>query len=242
MKTVEELTNAQNALIDEIQAFAESKNLVNDEICPIYDGVADIESYLKSSLKIMWVMKEPYDDMDENDMPIGGGWYMWDAFKNEKAWKQKSWKGMTYATYGFRNNLYYDKLPAIRQNKNMLDVLKGVAYINMSKMPGLRNTPKSKAQSYYNLWKDILYKQMVVYEPDVIIFAGTFSFFYNSDELDSSVQECFVNPDIDPNIKAIVYKYDGKWLISVRHPSRDGEKEVYIDTLIDALKYVKNHK
>lgn len=242
MKTIKELTDAQNALIDEIQEFAESKNLVNENTCPIYDGVADIESYLKTSLKIMWVMKEPYDDKDENGRPIGGGWYMWEAFERENAWKQKSWKGMTYAVYGFRNNLYWDKLPAIRQNKNMLDELKSVAYINMSKMPGLNDTKDSQAQSYYNLWKDILHKQMEVYEPDVFIFGGTFRFFYNPKELESSMQECFVNPDVNPSIKAVVYKYNGRWLISVRHPSRDGEKEVYIDTLIDALKYVDEHK
>ena len=30
-----------------------------------------------------------------------------------------------------RNNLYWSELPAIRQNKNMLDELKSIAYINI---------------------------------------------------------------------------------------------------------------
>ena len=237
MKSVEELTKAQNDLIDEIQTFAESNNLASEEICPIYDGVADIEAYLKSSLKIMWILKESYDD-------DGGGWYLgdvWDGEKKEKdSWKNQTWKGMSYALYGFRNNLYWSELPAIRQNKNMLDELKSIAYINMSKMPGTRQTSDTQARLYYNTWKDIIYKQINLYEPDVIVFGGTFKFFYNPSELETSKQECIENTDANKNTRAIIYKYNGKWLISTQHPSRYGE--VYIDCLIDALKYVENRK
>jgi hypothetical protein len=41
---------------------------------PIHDGVADLEGYLASSPRIMWILKEPYDDFNENGEPVGGGW------------------------------------------------------------------------------------------------------------------------------------------------------------------------
>ncbi|MBR5958459.1 MAG: hypothetical protein IKZ99_08855 [Salinivirgaceae bacterium] len=236
MKSIEELTKAQNDLIDEIQAFAESKKLVTEDICPIYDGVADIDAYLKSSLKIMWILKNAYDANDGNNNPNGGGWYLKDVLDSSV----QTWRGMAYAIYGFRNDLDWGALPAISQNKKIIDEIKSVAYININKMPGLKSISDSEALYCYNLWKDILNKQIDVYEPDVIIFGGTFRFFYNSDELESSKQECFENLDSKADKKAIVYKYNGKWLISVHHPSRYGG--VYIDTLIDALNYVKNHK
>ena len=41
---------------------------------PIYDGVVDAEAYLATQPKVLWILKEPYDDFDAEGMPEGGGW------------------------------------------------------------------------------------------------------------------------------------------------------------------------
>ena len=62
--TVKELTKEQDTLRNEIDALADKEGLWTEDVGPIRDGVADIEAYLHSSPKIMWVLKEPYDDSD----------------------------------------------------------------------------------------------------------------------------------------------------------------------------------
>lgn len=236
--TTEELIKAQEALHEEIQHIAEEEGLVSKDLCPIYDGVANIEDYLHSTLKIMWLLKEPYDDFDEAGNPTGGGWIMSeDGLNHPEAWKQRSYQGMTYITYGYRHNSYWGDLPAIRNNKSMLNELKSVAYINISKMPGHKNTSDFEAASYYSLWKEIIKTQITVYNPDVIIFGGTMKFF--EPDLDKTLLTKLESIGTDDTF-CNIFKYNKRWLISAKHPARFSE--VYVDGVIDSLKFVEQQK
>ena len=68
--TVEELQSKQEQLRAEMYLNAEKLGLSTANLKPIPDGVLDAEKYLTSSRKIMWVLKEPYDDIDEEGNPI----------------------------------------------------------------------------------------------------------------------------------------------------------------------------
>lgn len=235
---IQQLEKAQNMIHEWIQNEADEKGLTSEDICPIFDGVADIEAYIDSPLKIMWLLKEPYDDFDDQGNPIGGGWVMYkDGFNHPDAWKQKSYQGMIYIIYGYRHNTYWGELPAIRNNKSMLNELKSVAYMNMSKMPGQRETSNQAAASYYSLWKEVLETQLRAYNPDVIIFGGSMKFF--EPDFDKSLLKKEVRIGTDSTF-CDVYKYDSRWLISAKHPSRFSE--VYVDGVIDSLKFVEEQK
>ena len=41
---------------------------------PVTDGVGNEKAYLESTLRIMFILKEPYDEVDENGQPYGGAW------------------------------------------------------------------------------------------------------------------------------------------------------------------------
>jgi hypothetical protein len=43
----------------------------SDKIGPIYDGIVDNEVYQAADIKVMWVLKEPYDCFDEAGQPYG---------------------------------------------------------------------------------------------------------------------------------------------------------------------------
>ena len=237
---VNELNEAQKALHEEIQRIADFEGLATDMLCPIFDGVADIEAYLGSSPKIMWILKEPYDDFDDNGNPCGGGWIMYkDGFNHPDAWKQKSYQGMTYILYGFRNNCYWGdgNLPAIKQYKSMLNELNSIAYINISKMPGQLITTRQAGESYYSTWRNILHKQIKIYNPDVIIFGGSMTFFdkdIDKERLNHMEHIGTRNTFCD------VYEYNGRWLLSIKHPARFSE--VYVDGAIDGLKFIEEHR
>ena len=65
MKTIEEIKSEQRRLQEKIQSVAEQTGLATEKVWPIYDGVADVSAYVNSTPKIMWLLKEPYDDFDE---------------------------------------------------------------------------------------------------------------------------------------------------------------------------------
>ena len=52
------------------------KNYVDEHgLCePIVDGIVDLEMYLQSKFKILWILKEPHDDVKDK-RPSGGGWH-----------------------------------------------------------------------------------------------------------------------------------------------------------------------
>ncbi len=70
------LLTAQAALHTKIQAHAKELGYDPAKVEPIYDGVVDAEAYLATQPKVMWILKEPYDDLDAEGMPAGGGWTM----------------------------------------------------------------------------------------------------------------------------------------------------------------------
>ena len=85
--SVEVLKKEQEKIIQDIYALAQSNGLSNDNIEPIADGVNDIEAYLDSHPRVMWVLKEPYDDFTKENSPWGGGWNICDVFNEDYAWK-----------------------------------------------------------------------------------------------------------------------------------------------------------
>ena len=105
------LQTAQEAMTQRIYAYAREMKLSSDvlshELCmngdtidAIPDGVYSAERYLKARKRIMWVLKEPYDEISELGYPCGGGWQVSEAFDAPGAWKNPTWQSMIYATYG----------------------------------------------------------------------------------------------------------------------------------------------
>ena len=233
--TAEELTQAQENLHKEIQVFAEKNCSANEELCPIYDGIANIDAYLKSPLKIMWILKEPYDE-------DGGGWQISEAYKNDDK-NRATYRRMAYSAYGFNHKMYYDEICKIIDKESKVSVLDSIAYINLSKMPGNKKTSDAAAKAYYTLWKDILHKQIKTYDPDVIIFGGTGTMKCFEFDNEPQLFETFFNSDVKKTCNAELYQHKDKWLISIEHPAGPGvNDDVYIDSLIDALKTILEHR
>ena len=51
---------------------AKELGISTDDLWPLPDGVFNIEGYCQSSPRIMWILKQPYDDMKDGK-PYGGG-------------------------------------------------------------------------------------------------------------------------------------------------------------------------
>jgi len=228
--TVEQLQRGEEAIEKSIYDYAKKQNLSNENFMPITDGVCSLQKYLASSPRIMWVLKEPYDDKDESGEPKGGDWSIpKDCFKKDDAWKNCTWQPIIYSMFGLYNKLTWEEMDLIRNNHLMADILQGIAYINVSKMPALTNSSRSPMDQYYQNWKSILWEQINLYKPNVIIFGRTFDYFSN---------DFFGANGADTNDYVKAYKKDDILLLDTYHPNarpKGFRRGDYVGSIIDAI-------
>ena len=213
----------------------------SDNIWPIYDGVADTKSYLLTKPKVMVVLKEPYDDTSKDDLgriiPYGGGWDFPLLLKKQSeahVWPNRTWQRVIYAIYGFRNGKHYSEMDYIRNDPEMGDVLLDTCWINLSKMPGLTSSSDNKwRKAFDDNWKDIFVEQVNLYNPDVIIFGGTFD-LAGSYVMDNQVNGEIVWSD-DGQLSLTKYRYKNKLILAAAHPAVRHNVDFWVNSIIDAL-------
>ena len=205
---------------------------------PITDGIVDIELYSKAHLKILWILKEPYDT-EEDGVPAGGGWSLtqdvigrWDFHLRIKR-TQSTWHPIIYISYGLLNGFMpFEAMDKIANNPEMVKILRNIAAINVKKLPGLTRTPDFSAISdAYTKHKDILLQQLSVYNPDVIIGASTMPLFYNDLDIDrSKIQKAGCINYIVKNKKIYIDAY---------HPAQTTvQRSQYVNDIITTIKSI----
>ncbi len=103
----------------------------------------DAEAYLTSKPKVMWILKEPYDDFDAEGMPAGGGWTMFKDFGEGDTLAKAvncnaALRNVTYASHAILNGIGpYAKLPWITDESATYErTIRSIAYCNIGKMLG----------------------------------------------------------------------------------------------------------
>jgi hypothetical protein len=240
-----QLKEAQKAINDKIEAFAKEQGLSTNNLNPIYDGIADVDKYLSCGKKIMWLLKEPYDDFDDNGNPLGGGWSIVDDCftgcgidgKSAKTdvWSNRTWQPIIYSMYGYFNNLLWERMPWIRDDKDMATILQQIAFINISKMPNQKRSNDKQIVNFYEKWKPILFEQINTFNPDVVICGNTFKYLRqdlgiaDTDFVNESHVDCVLDP----------YKKDCRLWLDINHPNQKKKgisRELYVNSIINALK------
>lgn len=228
----ERLLAFQKKMHNRIDDFAKEKGLWKSDYKPILDGVADIPGYLSSKPKIMWVLKEAWGKEDENGNLTGGGdeiWQCWDP----KGFNTPTWLPMIYILYGIlqgEKRVEYQDMP--KADYGMAGLLREIVYINLSKMPG--HTKSGNMRVEYELWRDIIREQIEGYNPDIIIFGGTFDVMKKDlDLLDSK-------PMAKTPTEEIAHFYcdkKGRLLVNAMHPAQHTISwDHYIDEIVDKVR------
>lgn len=207
-----------------------------DDTYPILDGIIDPERFVRAKYKILWILKEPYDEFDEEDgKPYGGGWDLKGLINsrnsiNEYKSGKPTFKPMIYSSWGILNNFcLFDDMDNVEDNSSMLDALKSIAYINIKKLPGYKSTHPSVCNDAYKSYKEILLKQIELINPEIIIGGGTLHHFIN--DLQLSDDEKYHQG----NTKYFIN--DNKIYIQAYHPSqRTVSSEQYCNEIILAVK------
>lgn len=231
------LEEREKEIQEKIKACAEDQAFGPD-IAPIYDGLYSAEKYLSASCRILWVLKEPYDDFDENGKPIGGGWSFADGFENPMNFaKGKTGPMVTYVSYGLLNDVLWNEMEYIDKKPEMAKCVQEIAYINLSKMPAYTTTSYSALLKKMDNWIEIVLRQIRDYEPQVVIFGGTFNYL-RQHLIDDSL-------GIAPEQEGFVKSFDlGKTLyIDTCHPGARfsyADQENYVDSIIKAVRKWKS--
>ncbi len=221
-------TTSENTFI----ALAKDNEELHD---PIFDGIVDECRFKLAPIKILWILKEPWENLEDNEK--GGGWSVTrdlllnGEFENNKG----SYPPMAYVSYSIANGfLNYADTPYLMESDNVRDALRTLAYINIKKFPGGTTSEGIDIQSYYTLYEDFLINQIEDINPEVVIFGGTHYFFQNKLSLnDMSTQSdgpSFANKN-------------GRLYIAAYHPNqRTISKDSYVDGIVNTIKleYAKN--
>ena len=218
--TKEQLKDAQEKMSEWIYAVANVNGLSRANLAPITDGVCDFEAYLFSKPKIMWILKEPYDEFTKSGKPKGGDYSISDAIKNADLKNTSvTWKRMAQITH----NILTGENATISDlsEEQMRLALSKIAYINVSKMPAQKQTSQSQLKEKYEIWKETLLMQIDLYSPDIIIFGYTFGLF--SDDLSVTGDFDYKDKDGWTNI----YKKDGRLLVDTYHPANTQPYEYF---------------
>lgn len=237
MKDFEAIKNGQDAMHEKIRQHAQELGLIKQKpvLEPIYDGVADIEGYLSTSPKIMWILKEPWGESTPAGRIRGGDWSLTDHFLDNNVWKHENmWKVMIQINHAIHTNQNWRELDYIDGNQEMIDELKRTAYINLSKMPAETSSPSNHLELCYPMWKDIVFEQIDLYEPDIIIFGATFPYFRDDLQITSK-------PIHTESGKwfADTYLKDNRILVDAYHPSRKGGEngsKDYVTSVVNAIR------
>lgn len=191
----------------------------------IYDGIVNLDEYINSEIKIMWILKEVHSVGDN------GEWDLRKALKclkNEtKTAMKEGWTGtfnpIVYITYGILNKIYWEDIPNTWDSPEIIDILNKICFVNVKKVSGLSVAIHQELLDFHEKYNHILHKQVEAYEPDVIICGNTleiFDFFGNNYE-EEKVE------------KMIFYSSSKHIIVDAYHPyNRIIKQQVYCDTII----------
>lgn len=237
------------------KASNEIDDLIKEKICfpeeelfPILDGIVNIDDYCNkdaTKYKILWVLKEPHDEM--------GGWnYKADVYKKYLEYaKLPTWETIAYTSFGILNNRKYadmDNISDTIEGEKVAEAIKQIAFINIKKIPGKPFTLGWDIEDAYIRDKEIIIKQINSYEPNIIIIGGiyrcgsTLKMLLNDLEIDSKK---LISPNKESSIEYIIYK--NKIIISAYHPSyaynnRGVLQEKYCNDIIEIVNQWENCK
>ena len=198
---------------------------------PIRDGIVCPEEYLAAKSRILWVLKEPWDEEDRS----GGGWSLTKDIlfaKHAGQRANRTFAPITYLTHGIYSGEKWDDMPDIPDKPEMLRELLKIGFINVRKLPGLKQSSYSEIWSAYVKWGDIVHRQIEAYQPDLV--------FGCKPHLPSIAKHFGVAEEDWKNNGHVRYATKGgRSYFSVWHPAHRRKRQRWVDEILEAVKVAR---
>lgn len=229
MATKQQLEALEMEVKAELYKMAAAEKSIHE---PITDGVVNINRYLASSPKMLWILKEPYDEPDGKP---GGGWSVTSCLipkliANHQIGGSPTYRKMAYVTFSVFNDFDpYSDIPNASNDSKVGESLKNIAYINISKMPGKSASDPATIASYYQRNRALLKKQIDTINPDIVIAGNILHLFYEDFG--------FTRQDLTETGLSEFCRWKGRLYINAYHPCYWGCKEErYVNNLVAIVK------
>lgn len=237
---------------EEVLAFRKKHMDLNEQIqaelkdgkrSPIGDGVFHFEGYLKSKVKILWLMKEPYDTHKGESVEDRetGGWYFAgsDMYTKRKFGRDRTtWYPIINTSHAILSgqSTWDSSYKASAQTiKKISDVMSHIAYVNIQKLPaiGREKTDNQVIQKSFLNNLEWLQKQIDLLQPDIIIGANTLN---DHVFVHFGLKGKQINPDKLPN----TYLVNNRLYIRTKHPAQRAKKDEYINEILRSVTEWRN--
>lgn len=186
------------------------------------DGILDESEWDKSNLKILFLLKETFEDYTIIEGPCGPG-------GNSHTF----WRRMRMWTY-IITEIYNDRIPTFEKAYSIKEEPnKDIAYVNIKKNAQKKknnkesNSVDNDIRSYAIRDKEFLQRQIEIINPNVVLCCSTFKF---CDIIFNNIRRVSDN----------LYNSNGIWIIDFGHPSQTyySYRENF-DALIKILKNIE---
>ena len=197
---------------------------------PITDGVVNIDAYLACSPKILWILKEPWEVFEDGE--LGTGWSASKVLSCEVVRSNTgSYPIMAYVTFSvFHGFPGWNDIPYATEDVRVAHALRRVAYINVSKWPGPKQSSGAAIALAYEHHRAILSMQVNGFAPDVLIGGSTLQLFYSDLGLTSEM--------FNKERSAWFCRHEGRLYIDAYHPSQRATvpKETYVNDIVSIIR------
>jgi hypothetical protein len=191
----------------------------------VFDGLVSELDYLKSNIKLCFVLKEV------NDLG-GGGWDLREFIGGGARWQ--TWDNVSRWVTCIRDlnsNIKWSELEKVDDNSRR-DTLRSICAFNLKKSPGSHTTEKASFNAVVSEDKDYIKKQYDLYNADITVCCGTgLDLRWALDLNDGEVFET------SRGIKWFKNKQD-KPVFIYPHPAARVQDSLIVYGLIDAIREV----
>ncbi|MDO6677085.1 hypothetical protein [Shewanella sp. 4_MG-2023] len=193
----------------------------------VKDGVVSEQDYLKSGIKICFILKEVNDDGED-----GGGWdlrkYLYDGARGSTWNNVVRW---TRVIRAINENIHWHELEDV-SDKHRKEQLRSICSMNLKKSPGGMTTVHWELDQAVIEDKEKLRHQYNLYDADITICGGTG--WHMLDVLDINRDE------IKTTSRGVNYftNTSGKPVLMYNHPAARTSHAMLTYSLLDAVREI----
>ena len=197
---------------------------------PVYDGVVNEDRYLSTSPRMLWILKEAWEEPGKKE--YGG----WSVTKDIAAFgvqtKKDTYAMVAYITYSVLNGFpSYGEIDKTIDLPTIGDSLKNIALINIKKLSGGTTSNSQEIDDHYRKHCSLLLRQIEVINPSIIIGGSTLHLLFADFGLDRSMFS-----KLNEDASALYCRHAQRLFIDAYHPAQRGSRELYVDDIVQIIK------
>ncbi len=196
------------------------------------DGIISLDKYENASIRIMWILKQmPYYEVEDYSELLET------AQKNGTVKTSRTWCNIASASAGILNGQKEYAKINILSNEDLCTSLQSTSIIELVKDMGNSRTSASVALEGFAKYKDLIFRQIDAYQPDIVIVCWGESLKAVTQEIyEHFLEKSYNQKDMKNYWPVDIAKAANKTFLWTYHPAYLGvSKEKFFTSIITSL-------